>query len=170
MIKSLRSNYRDYKFSSNKQNQLKDKSYIPYCKVPYVGNLSNHTKNKLSKLCKEFCKENFNTKLVFNSFKIKNYFSYKDAIPNDLKSFLVYKFTCAGCSSSYIGETCRHFKTRIEEHIKKDNKSHIFKHLHSTTTCFDSYNSLCFKIIDKANSKLTLKLKKLYILTGEHLT
>ena len=47
-------------------------------------------------------------------------------IPNDLKSFLVYKFICASCSSSYIGDACRYFKTRIEEHIKKDNKSHIF--------------------------------------------
>ena len=51
-----------------------------------------------------------------------------------------------------------HFKTRIEEHIKKDNKSHIFKH--STATCFDSYNSLCFKIIDKANSNFDLKIKE----------
>ena len=72
--------------------------------------------------------------------------------------FLVYKFICASCSSSYIGETCRHFETRIEEHIKKDNKSHIFKHLHSTATCFDSYNSLCFKIIDGANFKFDLKI------------
>ena len=94
-------------------------------------------------------------KVVFNSFKIKNHFSYKDSIPNDLKSFLVYKFTCASCSSNCIGETCRHFKTRIEEHIKKDNKSDIFKHLHSTATCFDSYNSLCFKIMDKVDSNLT---------------
>ena len=117
-------------------------------------------KNKLSKLCKEFCKENFNIKLVFNSFKIKNYFSYKDPIPNNLKSFLVYKFTCASCSSSCIGETCRHSKTRIEKHIKKDNKPHIFKHLHSTATCFDSHNYLYFKMIDKADSKLDLKLKE----------
>ena len=92
--------------------------------------------------------------------KIKNYFSYKDPIPNDLKYFLVYKFTCASCSSSYIGETCCHFKTRIEEHIKKNNKSHIFKHLHSTATWFDSYNYLCFKIIDKAHSKFDLKIKE----------
>ena len=35
----------------------------------------------------------------------------------------------SSCSSSYIGEICRHFKTRIEEHTKKDNKSHIFKHV-----------------------------------------
>ena len=73
---------------------------------------------------------------------MKNYFAYKDPIPKDLKSFLVYKFTCASCSSNYIGETCRHFKPRIEEHNKKDNKSHIFKYLRSSETCFDSYNSL----------------------------
>ena len=155
-MKSLNNTF--IKFSSN-QNQLKDTCDVHYFKLPYIGNLSHHIKNKLSKLCKEFCKENFNIKLVFNSFKIKNHFSYKDPIPNDLKSFLVYKFTCASCSSSYIGETCRHFKTRIEEHIKKDNKSHIFKHLRSTATCFDSYNSLSLKIIDKANSKFDLKIK-----------
>ena len=159
LIDKVIKNYLDYKFSSN-QRQLKDTPDVHYFKLPYIGNLSHHIKKKLSKLCKEFCKENFNIKLVFNSFKIKNYFSYKDPIPDDLKSFLVYKFTCASCSSSYIGETCCHFKIRIEEHIKKDNKSHIFKHLHSTATCFDSYNSLCFKIIDKANSKYDLKIKE----------
>ena len=41
------------------------------------------------------------------SFKIKNYFSNKDPIPDDLKSFLVHKFTCASCSSRYNGGTCR---------------------------------------------------------------
>ena len=34
------------------------------------------------------------------------------------------------------------------------------KHLHSSETCFDSYNSLCFEIIDKANSKFDLKIKE----------
>ena len=148
--------YLNYKFSSN-QNQLEDKSDIHYFKLPCI--FDTISKINVWNFAKSFLKK-FNIKLVFNSFKIKNYFSYKDPIPNDLKSFLVYKFTCAGCSSSYICETCRHFKTRIEEHIKKDNKSHIFKHLHSTATCFDSYNSLCFKIIDKANSKFDLKIKE----------
>ena len=102
----------------------------------------------------------FNITLVFNSFKIKNYFLYKAPIPNDLKSFLIYKFTCASCSSRDIGETCGHFKTRIEEHIKKDNKSHIFKHLHSTAACFDSYNYFCFRIVDKTSSKFSLTIKE----------
>ena len=93
------------------------------------------------------------------SFEIKNYFSYKALIADDLKSFLVYKFTCASCSFRYIGKNCRHFKTRTEEHIKKDNKSYIFKHPHSTATHFDSYNSFSFKIIDKANTQFDLKIK-----------
>ena len=118
------------------------------------GIFHNKHINKLPKLCKEFHKENF--KLVFNSFRIKNRFSHEDPIPDDLKSFLLYTFTCASCSSSYIGETCHHFKTRIEEYIKKDSKSPIFKHLHSTTTCFDSF----FRVIDKANSKFDLKIKE----------
>ena len=88
------------------------------------------------------------------------FFSYKDPIPNDLKYFLVYTFTCTSCSSSYIGKTCRHFKTGIEEYIKKDNKSHIFKHLHSRATSFDSYNSFWFTVTDKTNSKFDLKIKE----------
>ena len=159
LIDKVIKKYLDCKFSSN-QNQLKDTSDVYYFKLPYIGNLSHCIKNKLSKLCKEFCKENFNIKLVFNSFTIKNYFLYKDPISDDLKSFLVYMFTCASCNFSYMRETCRHFKAKIEEHIKKDKKFHIFKHLHSTVACFGSYNFLCFKIIDKANSKFGLKIKE----------
>ena len=80
-----------------------------------------------------------------------------------MKVFLVYKFTCANCSSSYISKTCRLFKAKIEKPIKKDNKFHIWKHLHSTATCFDF---VCFKIIDKTNSKLDLKIKETLHMNG----
>ena len=83
----------------------------------------------------------------------------KDPIPDDLKYFLLYKFTCASFSSSCTGETC-HFKTRIEEHIRKDNKSHVFKHLHSYTAFFWPHNCLTFKTTDKANTKFDLKIKE----------
>ena len=105
--------YLDHKFSWN-QNQLKDASDVCYFKLLCIGNPSHHIKNKLSNLCKEFCNESFSIKLDFYLFKIKSYFSYKDPIPDDFKSFRVYKFNCDSYSSScYIVETCRHFKTRI---------------------------------------------------------
>ena len=120
-----------------------------------------HTISKLNfqNFAKSFVKKILTLSYFLIHSKLQFFFSYKDPIPDDLKSFLVYKFICASCSSSYIGETRRHFKTRIEEHIKKDNNFNNFKHIHSTATCFDSYNSLSFKIIDEANSNFDLKTK-----------
>ena len=161
LIDKVIKKYLNYKFSSN-QNQLKETSDVHYFKLPYISNtitqIASNT-NKPSELSTEFCKEHVNIKLVFTSFKIKNYFSFKDLIPNYLKSFLVYRFTCASCNSSYMGKTCGHFQTRIEEHIKKDCKSYISKHLRSSALCFYPYNSLSFRTIDKANLKFYLKTK-----------
>ena len=97
LIDKVIKKYLNYKFSSN-QNQLKYTSDVHYFKLPYIDNLSHHIKNKLYKLCKDFCKENVNIKLIFMSFKIKNYFSNKDPIPD--------KFTCDSCGSRYNGGTC----------------------------------------------------------------
>ena len=45
--------------------------------------------------------------------------------------------------------------------ISKRITSLIFLNIHTqTATCFDSNNSLCFKIIDKADSKFDLKIKE----------
>ena len=63
LINKVIKKYLDNKSSSN-QNQLKDKSEVNYFKLPYIDNLSHHIKNKLSKLCKEFCQENFNIKVM----------------------------------------------------------------------------------------------------------
>ena len=48
LINKVIKKYVDYKFSSN-QTQLKDKSDVHYFELPYIGNLSHHIKNKLSK-------------------------------------------------------------------------------------------------------------------------
>ena len=44
--------------------------------------------------------------------------------------------------------------------ISKRITSVIFLSIYSTATCFDSYNSLCFKITDKANCKFDLEIKE----------
>ena len=65
LINEVLKKHLDCKFSSN-PNQSKDTFDVHYFKLPFTGNLSYHFENKLSKLWKEFCKENFNIKLVFN--------------------------------------------------------------------------------------------------------
>ena len=91
-------------------------------------------------------------------------FSFKDRTPDALKSLVVYQFTCAGCNSRYIGETSRHFSTRIKEHTMSDKNSHIFKHFSESPSCKSLYTPSCFIILDTANNPIDLKLKEaLYI-------
>ena len=40
-------------------------------------------------------------------------FGVKDSVPNSLCSLVVYKFSCAGCGACYVGESARHFSTRV---------------------------------------------------------
>ena len=49
-------------------------------------------------------------------------------------------------------------KLGLKNMLKEDNKSHVFKHLHSTATSFDSFDSLSFKLTDRAHSKIELKI------------
>ena len=64
----------------------------------------------------------------------------------------------------YIGETSRHFSTRIKEHTVSDKNSHIFKNLSQFPACKGMYTPSCFRILDSANSSIDLKLKEaLYI-------
>ena len=42
---------------------------------------------------------------VLSSFKIGSFFLSKDRLPNTLKSYDIYKFTCVGCQFRYVNKT-----------------------------------------------------------------
>ena len=44
--------------------------------------------------------------------KLSNAFCFKDRLPFDLVSGVVYKYTCDRCNSTYYGEMDRHLKVR----------------------------------------------------------
>ena len=144
------------KIHNNNNKVSSEINRLRYFKLPYVGKFSEQVQKKIAKLCKQYWNDK-NVKTVFTSFQISNYFSVKDAILYFLKSFLVYKFICARCKSCYIGETCRHFITRIDEHIKKDKKSCIFQHLRNKEECFSRFDLNCFSILDLATTKYKTK-------------
>ena len=130
-----------------------------YYKLPYIGNFSCLTQAKVRHLIKTYCK-NIDVKLVFTSFKARNMFVNKDLIPLSLRSHVVYKFNCTSCNACYIGETHRHFSTRINEHLRTDKNSHIFKHLAKSHNCKSQCDHNSFKIIDRAPTKLQLRIKE----------
>ena len=142
---------------SNSDQSNPESHQTRFHKIPYIGKNSEQVQKKLSKICQQFSKE-ADLKIIFTSFKINNYFSAKT--PYFLKSFLVYKFVCAKCNSCYIGETCRHFKTRIDKHVKKDKQSNIYKHLHNNEERFWSFNLDCFSVLDYAPILFQIKIKE----------
>ena len=85
--------------------------------LPYLGDISLQTRTKLRKSFKGIsncCKLQF----VFKTQrKLANVFRFKDHLPFDLVSEVVYKYMCRRCNSSDCGETDRHLKVRSGEHI-----------------------------------------------------
>ena len=124
---------------------------------------------KIDQLCKRFCKS-LKVKLVFTSEKLRCAFSTKDPYKSEHLSKVVYKFVCASCNASYVGQTCRHLATRIDKHFGKDKKSPIFQHLMTSKDCLDICSKDYFSVLDTANTKHQLKTKEsLYITWLKHI-
>ena len=137
----------------------KDKN-VSYFKLPYIGGYSKIVQNKINALCSRLCKDS-NIKLVFTSRKVSSFFSTKDKIPSALRSCVVYKFTCAFCNESYVGETTRHYDVRVREHLhKKSQPSSVYKHLDENQNCRDACDESCFEIIDTDTSPFRLLVKE----------
>ena len=109
-----------------------------------------------TKFIKRYCKD-LDINLVFSSYKIGNMFGVKDPIPGGLLSSVVYKFTCAGCNACYVGETVRHFCTRVKKHLISDRASHIFKHLQNSENCHASSSADCFCVLDHDSTSFNLR-------------
>ena len=90
-----------------------------YYRLPYIGHFKKTTKQKLKKICDQYCKY-LSVKIVFTSFKVSHMFSVEDTILKLLKSFVVSKFKCPRCNTCYIGETTCHLSRIIKEHLEKD--------------------------------------------------
>ena len=99
---------------SSERSTVEKKTLI--LSLPYLGNISLQTRTKLMKSFKGIlncCK----IQIVFKSQrKLASVFRFKDHLPYDLVSGVVYKYTCGSCKSSYYGETDRHLKVRCGEH------------------------------------------------------
>ena len=94
-----------------------------------------------------------------NGRTISSFFQYKDKLPFDLKSNIVYYYGCAQCASAtYIGSTIRCAYVRVAEHrgrshitgvlSKSPNPSAIRDHAIATGHGIKDQN---FKILDQTS-------------------
>lgn len=112
-----------------------DKKWRFVLKVPFVGPASYKFQNQMTALLKSTL--DVDVRPVFTSFKTSTYFSLKCPTPFPYKSNVVYQFTCLSDQTvSYIGETTRHLKTRVNEHLKTHKeKSQVWVHVQKCPTC-----------------------------------
>ena len=95
-----------------------------------------------------------------------NNFHFKDQIPKDLNSGVVYKFQCGLCNESCYGECMRHLNVRISKHIGissltrkqvKPKNSSVVDHL---LLCKHSVSYDDFSILTHKNKKFLPELKE----------
>ena len=84
--------------------------------LPCLSKMSQIVKYRLTKTMNKhikFCK----LRVIFQTNnRLRNYFRFKDSVPETLRSDLIYKFLCGSCTASCIGKTYRHFEVRVSEH------------------------------------------------------
>ena len=127
-----------HRFSFNALNKTrtadntkdKEDSITIWLSVPYIGDKTSQLlrsfKRKLRRCLKNF---NIEIKIREKTTKLCFYTNNKHKVPPLNKSHVVYKFSCSGCQSTYIGKTDRTLFIRTHEHAISDKESAIYKHL-----------------------------------------
>ena len=137
--------------------------------LEYLGKHSIEIKKMLERVINEqipFCKIN----IVFSSkIEIKHFFSFKDKVPKNLKSLVLYKFKCSDCNITSIGKTYRHFQIRFSKHLgiskttnlplkyNKKSSTAVRDHIH---VCNHQNTSDNFRIIGSVKNDYHLEIKE----------
>ena len=98
--------------------------------LPFLGQFSLILRSRLYN-CFNQTLSQCNIKVIFQSQnRLSNLFRFKDSIPKELRSHIVYRFLCSNCNITYYGETERHLNVRSGEHSslsaltgKRDNNN-----------------------------------------------
>ena len=74
--------------------------------LPFMGKLSSLVKFGLTR--------SLHKRLTSN--RLRNFFSFKDVLPEPIHSCQIYNFTCGSCNTSYTGKSFRYMKFRVLEY------------------------------------------------------
>ena len=113
-----------------KHNTQEEDATTLYMFLPYIGKESEHVvkrcKRKLFRLFDKKAKVKFNVQ--FKTTKMTFFTSNKDRIPYLSNSFVVYEYSCPGCSQKYIGKTQTNLFSRSKQHGWTQKDSAVYDH------------------------------------------
>ena len=164
--------------TSRKVNPVNDDVLKIYLNISYPDQKGEQLIKNCAKKLKRFSKKKFVFVPLYSVTKMSFFTNMKDKLPFLSKSNVVYRFTCPGCSSAYIGKTDRTLFIRTKEHATRQDhtvKQHIdncsnVEHLFNMFNVFnDDVNKRQFliqlvrdhtSIIDQANNWNVLLYKE----------
>ena len=124
--------------------------------LPYLGPLSNKIQKRIKNVFQKILPAG-NIKLIFKTSKrLSNILKFKDVIPSDIESHIIYHFKCPCGNAGYVGETRMHHIVRSSQHLGISEftgrpttagvQTAITKHIKSNS-CNSSLNN--FKILGR---------------------
>ena len=88
-----------------------------YIKLPFYGSETYKMRNEIRHALRGVF-NHIDFQFIFtNPYTTKSFFNFKDRIPADVRSRVVYEYNCSSCNAGYVGSTTRAFKTRRLEHM-----------------------------------------------------
>jgi hypothetical protein len=139
-----------------------------YIGLPFLGKSTDSLRKSIKEICNQFI-PNKDIIIYFKpGRRVSNFFRVKDITPFELRSRVVYEFSCVGCQANYVGQTTRHLRHRIAEHegvshltgkvMKSQSHSSIRDHSLLCNGCNCSTSN--FKILSTGKSDLELLIKE----------
>ena len=85
--------------------------------LPYLGPLSNKIHRRIKNVFQKVLSAGEFRIVYKTTHRLSHLFRFKDLVPSDLRSHVIYHFKCPSCNNGYIGETRVHSKVRSCQHL-----------------------------------------------------
>ena len=168
------------KIGSSKQTVMSvSKQELKIC-LPFLGKESLRLRSHLLKFSKIYLPGYCKLQIIFSSKnRLGDHFRFKDKIPLECRSFILYKFLCNKCNLVYYGKTFRHYKVRVFEHLgtslrtfkpftynpKNNNNTAVLNHIQKCK-CKVSIDDFC--IIGSAKNDFHLRIKESLVIQKDN--
>ena len=135
--------------------------------LPYLGNLSDKVQRRIKKVFQNLVPAGKINFVYRTQRKLSNLLKFKDVVPSDYDSHIIYKFKCPGCNAGYIGETRTYHIVRNSQHLgiseftgkpsKGGNPTSVTNHIR-TKKCVCHYDD--FTIIGRESDYFKRRIKE----------
>ena len=104
LIDSCIKSFLDKMYNSRDKVHTYSKKIIYFC-LPFTGHHGLQIRSQLQKFLSS-AYPHISLRVVFRpSFRLSNFFPFKDKIPCELRSHVVYLYKCQCCGALYVGQT-----------------------------------------------------------------